>query len=49
MLDLNGRKLVVHREPNQGRYQSVVAYDVTEYVTPLSAPEHRLAVRSLFV
>jgi Uma2 family endonuclease len=46
--DLNGHRLVVHRQAVEGRYASVVSYDVTESVTPLQAPGHTVAVRSLF-
>jgi Uma2 family endonuclease len=46
--DMNGRRLIVHRQPVQGRYASVVFYDVDESVAPLAAPEHAVAVGSLF-
>jgi Uma2 family endonuclease len=48
VVDLNGRRLFVHRKPEQGRYASTVSYDVNESVTPLAAPEHTVPVRSLF-
>jgi Uma2 family endonuclease len=46
--DLNRRRLIVHRQPEQGQYLSVVAYDVDESVTPLAALEHSVPVRNLF-
>ena len=30
VVDLNNRKLIVHREPGQGRHKSIVAYDATD-------------------
>ena len=49
VVDVNGRNLIVHRQPEQGRYTSIVSYDVNESVTPLAAPEHTIAVRALFL
>jgi Uma2 family endonuclease len=46
--ELNARRLVVHRTPEEGRYSSVVSYDANESVIPLTAPDHRVAVASLF-
>jgi Uma2 family endonuclease len=37
VVDISGRKLIVHRNPNQGRYESVVAYGESERVAPLAA------------
>ena len=48
VVDVNGRKLIVHREPKQGRYSSIVAYGADESVSPLAAPEHSVEVGSLF-
>ncbi len=38
VLDINKRRLVVHRNPGQGRYESIVAYAENEPVSPLAAP-----------
>lgn len=38
VLDLNGRRLVVHRDPAAGQYSSVVSYAEHETVAPLAAP-----------
>ena len=46
--DLNGRRLVVHRQPEQGRYTSVVSYTANETVTPVAAPGVNVLVESLF-
>ena len=45
-VDINGRRLIVHREPRGGTYQSVTAY--SENVTPLAAPDSPLVVSALF-
>ena len=46
--DLNKRTLIVHRQPLDGRYQSVVAYAPDESVSPLAAPGSSVQVASLF-
>ena len=38
VLDINGRRLIVHRDPRDGRYQWVTAYAEDEAVSPLAAP-----------
>jgi Uma2 family endonuclease len=48
VLDLAGRRLIVHREPEAGRYRTVVAYSEGEKVAPLSAPENELQVGGMF-
>ena len=48
VLDSDSRRLIVHRDPKEGAYSSVVAYDYLESVTPLSAPGVSIAVASLF-
>ena len=47
VLDLNGRRLIVHRDPSSGVYKSVVAYSDQERVAPLSAPGRELLVADL--
>ena len=44
VLDLNGRSLIVHRDPAGGVYKSVIAYSEHERVAPLAAPERELPV-----
>lgn len=46
--DSNGRKLIVHREPTEGQYASVVSYGVDASVMPLAAPGHTVLVGALF-
>jgi Uma2 family endonuclease len=47
VLDLNGRRLVVHREPARGVYKAVVAYDEHECVAPLGPSGREIAVADL--
>jgi Uma2 family endonuclease len=47
VLDLNGRRLVVHREPARGVYKAVMAYDEHERVAPLAAPGREIAIADL--
>jgi Uma2 family endonuclease len=44
VLDVTRRRLIVHREPLAGRYQSVVAYGEHESISPLSHPAASLRV-----
>src|SRR5215471_6819752 len=46
-LDLNGRRLIVHREPADSVYKSVVAYSEQERIAPLAAPEREVVVADL--
>jgi Uma2 family endonuclease len=49
VLDINGRRMIVHRDPRDGRYQSVVAYGIDESISPLAAPGAALRVRDAFI
>lgn len=49
VLDLNGRRLIVHRDPQAGVYESIVAYGENERVAPLTAAEHTLLVRDVLI
>jgi Uma2 family endonuclease len=44
VLDIPGKQLIVHREPEEGRYRSIVAYEAQEEVAPLAAPEARFCL-----
>lgn len=37
VVDVEGRRVIVHRSPTGGKYTSVVAYQANEAVAPLSA------------
>ena len=47
VLDLAGRRLIVHREPVDGRYQSVVAFGEEEQLATLAVPERYVRVGDL--
>lgn len=44
ILDIPGRRLIVHREPHDGVYRSVVSYTEQESVTPLVQPNAQLQI-----
>ena len=46
--DLEREVLIIHREPEAGRYTSVETWQVDEVVSPLAAPELSFAVRQAF-
>jgi Uma2 family endonuclease len=48
VLDFSGRRLVVHRDPQDGRYRSIVAYSEQESVAPLAAPDSAFPVGRAF-
>ena len=48
VLDIAGRRMIVHREPQGGRYVSVTAYSAEESVSPLAAPESSFRVGDAF-
>jgi len=48
VLDISGRRLIVHRDPRDRRYQSVVAYSHLESIAPLSAPDSTFRVGDAF-
>jgi Uma2 family endonuclease len=47
-LDIAAHRLVVHREPVDGRYVSVAVYGEQETVTPLAAPNAKFRVADAF-
>jgi Uma2 family endonuclease len=47
VLDIAGRRLIVHRNPEAGRYTSVVAYGAEETASPLAAPESCLRIKDV--
>jgi len=48
VLDVIGRRMIVHRDPGNGRYQSVVAYGEDEKISCLAAPQAELRVGDTF-
>jgi Uma2 family endonuclease len=49
VLDVTGRRMIVHRDPQSGRYASAVAYGAEESVAPLAAPDSPLRVSDAFL
>jgi Uma2 family endonuclease len=48
ILDVPGRRLIVHRQPAGGDYRSVVSYSEQESVAPLAAANSPFPVRLIF-
>ena len=48
VFDISKRRLIVRRDPRDGKYQSVLAYSDQESVAPLSAPDHPFVVAGAF-
>jgi Uma2 family endonuclease len=48
VLDISGRRMIVHRDPQGGRYMSVLAYSIEEAVSPLKARTSQLRVADMF-
>ena len=47
VLDLNSRRMIVHRDPAQGKYTSISAYSEEEFLSPLAAPSARVRIGDL--
>jgi len=47
VLDVNGRRLIVHRDPVDGQFQSVLVYSEDESIAPLAAADQFITVRDL--
>jgi Uma2 family endonuclease len=47
ILDLNGSRLLVFRDPIAGRYQTGLAFTAADSISPLESPASRIAVSSL--
>jgi Uma2 family endonuclease len=48
VVDIPARRIIVHRDPQEGQYRSVTAYAEQESVKPLASPDHEFLVRSAF-
>ncbi|MEO7652693.1 MAG: Uma2 family endonuclease, partial [Bryobacteraceae bacterium] len=48
VLDVTGRRLLVHRNPAAGKYASAVAYGEDESVAPLASPHTQFRVAEAF-
>ena len=47
-LDVESRRLYVHRYPENGKYKSVIVYGESESIAPLAAPDHALRIGDAF-
>ena len=45
--DINGKRLIVHREPAAGKYGSIATYSVDDRIAPLAAPQAEIRVGDL--
>jgi Uma2 family endonuclease len=48
VLDVSGRRLIVHRNPQLGKYTTVVAYSESESIAPLAAPDALFKIADAF-
>jgi Uma2 family endonuclease len=48
VLDVIGRRLIAHRHPENGSYQSIVAFNESEGIAPQAAPGAEFCVRNAF-
>jgi Uma2 family endonuclease len=48
VVDVAGRRVIVHRRPEDGLYRDVAAYGAGERVATLGAPEQTILVEELF-
>jgi len=48
VLDVASRRLIVHRDPQSGRFMSIVAYGEDESVAPLAASQSEFRVADAF-
>src|SRR5205085_776518 len=49
VLDIPGRRMVVHRDPQQAQYRLVAAYGEDESVARMAAPNSELHVRDVLL
>ena len=48
VVDISGRRIIVHRGPREGAYASVEAYHEQEAVQPLASPDAAFPVKDAF-
>jgi Uma2 family endonuclease len=48
ILDVASQRLIVHLDPQDGQYASVIAYGRDESVSPLASPNASFLIRSVF-
>jgi Uma2 family endonuclease len=47
VVDIAGRRMIVHREPGDGRYASITVHSEEESVSPLASPSHSVTIGEL--
>ncbi|MDF2440719.1 MAG: hypothetical protein JWN98_1703 [Abditibacteriota bacterium] len=47
VLDVEGRRLMVHREPREGKYQSIQTLNQTDSIAPLEKPDASIQIVDL--
>jgi Uma2 family endonuclease len=48
VFDIAGRRLIVHRDPRDGRYQAITAYSEEEAASPLAAPDRAFRIAEAY-
>jgi Uma2 family endonuclease len=48
VVDVTGRRIIVHREPIGGAYAAIAAFSENESIAPLAAPTRELAISEVF-
>jgi Uma2 family endonuclease len=48
VLDITGRRMIVHRIPQNGVYTPAIVYAANESVAPLAAPQSSLRISDAF-
>jgi len=48
VVDISARRIIVHRDPQDGAYRSIEAYSEQEAVNPLASPSDAFPVSSAF-
>jgi Uma2 family endonuclease len=48
VIDLTGRRLIVHRDPEDGNYRSIASYSESDAIAPLAAPDSAFPSRQIF-
>lgn len=48
VVDFEARRVIVHRQPEEGKYRDLAAYRGDETIAPLAAPDRTIVVDELF-
>lgn len=48
VVDFEARRVIVHRQPEEGKYRDIAAYRGDERIVPLAAPDRTIVVDELF-